>query len=531
MVFQFPFRPVKALLWILPCLILAGLARVQDRDTVFVGNSVFFTDADCYSRMSRVGLLLEQSWMPVRHHGFENHPGGVDSHATAPMDYCIALVGRALQSAGGWEQQQAMDCAGAWLGPVLGVLTALALSVFAVLGGGRAAWTGPWFFAVSPVLVHGTVLGRPDHQSLLVFLVALALGAEWMLVRRKERSASWAGMGGCAFGMALWVSWYEPLVLLGLTVVAWLVAAPVRFFSRERVWWIAGIAGVLGCAFMVEGTGFLGLGRLHDARQNWEFLKRWGGTIGELEGIGMRQVFGWLGWSLLLGPVVCGVRMKNRWTWAMAGATGVLLGLTLWQARWGYFLALGWALVLPEVFASFKRAWVACMVFLASLWPVAWEWDARLDPEGALAGQRMERLREAWLLRQMAETIRAEGGGVFLAPWWHSPALAYWSGAPGVAGSSHESIGGIVDASRFYLAAEHKDASDSVLKERGVRWVLSDDPGRLEASASTILGAQTPSRSLAYRLMRESGGVSGLRLRAQNDFFKLFEVEPVRVVP
>jgi hypothetical protein len=140
-------------------------------------------------------------------------------------------------------------------------------------------------------------------------------------------------------------------------------------------------------------------------------------------------------------------------------------------------------------------------------------------------------LREAWLLRQMAETIRAEGGGVFLAPWWHSPALAYWSGAAGVAGSSHESIGGIVDSSRFYLAPENGQESGRVLAERGVRWVVADDPGRVEFSAGTILGAQAPSRSMAYRLMRESGAVSGVRLRAQNDFFKLFEVEPVRVAP
>ena len=183
--------------------------------------------------------------------------------------------------------------------------------------------------------------------------------------------------------------------------------------------------------------------------------------------------------------------------------------------------------MLPEVLAPLRKQWVICVAFLASLWPLAWEWDARIDPDGPQARVRLERLREAFLLREMAEAIRSGGGGAFLAPWWHSPALAYWSGADGVAGSSHESIAGIVDTSRFYLGAD-TDA-EQVLKKRGVQWVLADDPERVAGSAGAILDQPVPPRSLAFRLMRESAGVSGYRLWAQNDFFKLFAVEPGRM--
>jgi hypothetical protein len=59
-------------------------------------------------------------------------------------------------------------------------------------------------FVVSPILVHGTELGRPDHQSLLLGLIGVALCAEWTLASADSRA--WSLVSGAAWGLALWVS-------------------------------------------------------------------------------------------------------------------------------------------------------------------------------------------------------------------------------------------------------------------------------------------------------------------------------------
>ena len=44
----------------------------------------------------------------------------------------------------------------------------------------RYRWVMLILYAISPILVHGTELGRPDHQSLLMLLVTIAICAEWV---------------------------------------------------------------------------------------------------------------------------------------------------------------------------------------------------------------------------------------------------------------------------------------------------------------------------------------------------------------
>src|SRR5262249_45564597 len=126
----------------------------------------------------------------------------------------------------------------------------------------------------------------------------------------------------------------------------------------------------------------------------------------------------------------------------------VTFALTLWQLRWGYFLAIAFALSLPWQFAAVRRPWIAWAIFLVALWPLARDWDEKLfpddHPELDLATKRSVLRVEAVRLREVAEAMRSADRRPFIAPWWLSPALAYWSGQPGVGGSSHESLPGIV---------------------------------------------------------------------------------------
>src|SRR4051794_17268212 len=81
-------------LFVLSVLIL--ITRCANYQDVFVGGEIYFVDADCYARMSRVRLVAEHPGTIVRHHDFENFPNGTTPHTTAPLDYLIVGLAAAL---------------------------------------------------------------------------------------------------------------------------------------------------------------------------------------------------------------------------------------------------------------------------------------------------------------------------------------------------------------------------------------------------------------------------------------------------
>ena len=155
---------------------------------------------------------------------------------------------------------------------------------------------------------------------------------------------------------------------------------------------------------------------------------------------------------------------------------------------------------LPWQLAIARRAWIAWPVFLLSLYPLAQDWDARLFPDDdKLQEHAMQRAEHA-ALRRFAEVIAAsEKGAAFLAPWWQSPALAYWSRHPGVAGSSHQSLPGIVDTARFFLADKPEEGA-TILKKCRVAWVLVDDAERMTTTSAALLGIESPDTPLGLIL-------------------------------
>jgi hypothetical protein len=112
----------------------------------------------------------------------------------------------------------------------------------------------------------------------------------------------------------------------------------------------------------------------------------------------------------------------------------------------------------------------------------------------------------------------------FLAVWWLSPALAYWSGQPAVAGSGHEGIQGIVDSARFFLSTDPLLARE-ILRMRRVRTVVASDSARAVENASQILGCTPPGGALAERLWQpEPGREWGLQGESNVVHFRLLRV-------
>jgi hypothetical protein len=495
------------ILLLLELVVIIGLVivtRCANYSDVFARNQINFVDADCFARMTRARLCFEHPGTIVRRHDFENFPIGTSPHTTAVFDYLIAGTAAALQP----FTNHALELAGAIVSPLLAIGLGIFLCWWTRRMQLRFRWGLLLLYALSPILAHGFALGRPDHQSLALALVAVALSGEWALAR--ESSPNWGLLAGGSWALAIWVSGYEPLILFALTIV---LRARTIFAPYRRTGWIA-FAIIIAFALMVE--------RRIPSAPGGEImagLKNWSGTIGELGHVPWASAawFQWCGWLLLLTPVLFW-RIRENPRWFMMVLLIATFLLTIWQARWAYFFTLLFAFIAPEILSALRNPIVARIGFAIALFPIAQAWDRTLSDEER--ARRSENKIELSELRSLAQTI----DGPFIAPWWFSPALTYWSRQPAVAGSSHESISGIIDSAKFF-AAEDGEVARAICARRGVKWVVSYDSERLAQNTAAILGTMIPSRALVYVLdQNPSGAPPFLHLSWQTGRFKSYRV-------
>ncbi len=423
---------------LLSALILA--TRCANYQDVLVAGNVYFVDADCYARMTRVQMVSEKPGLIIRHHPFENFPQGTTPHTTAPLDYLIVGLSLLLNP----FTIHSLDLAGAFVSPSLALLGGWFLWWWSVKF--RYRWVMLILYAISPILVHGTELGRPDHQSLVILLVAIAICAEWSSQTQQPANiaSAWWVTSAAAWALAIWVSTYEPLVLFLLLMGTVLVMNRRAAFARDRrAGWIL-FAVIIAIAFAVERRipSFAIL-------QSNGHLKNWARTIGELVHVSpMNPVWlNWCGYLLLITPILIWMSIRTPRNGAPGGRAVPIYVLlvatylfTVWQARWGYFFVLIFALALPALLVPVKSSAAVWIAFVLSMFPILRDWDERLWPNEAQLADRVERRIESAQIRDLSLNLRSPDVHPFLAPWWLSPSIAYWSGQPGVAGSSHESL-------------------------------------------------------------------------------------------
>ena len=523
-------------LWVggLLLLLLGTALRLHNLTTVLVGGHFYFVDADCYSRLSRVQLVLAQPGKAVRHQFFENWPEGVASHATAPMDYLIAGLERVLHW--GWPSggrlgalsESSLDLAGALISPLLGLGFGLFVWIWArgfrLQDGSKPLWwwAAPLLVAVSPPLVHASVFGRPDHQSLLVLLLAVGLATEQRL--SQKTTLAWAWAGGLCFGLALWVSLYEPLVLLGGLLVAGPCFWRHAWKSRARVHWVAALALPVCAGGWVDG-----LHLVLPESTSMELLQRWAATVGELrriEDLSVLSAWGSRLWACAPFGLWLAARRNGEGAWGWLFLLSLCTALSLWQLRWAPYWSLLLALSLPLALSRAGASPAVVVALLLAFIPVGMEWATMLFPDAHLRARRHLDRSELINARLAAERMRSGEVEPFLAVWWLSPALAYWSGQPAVAGSGHEGIEGIVDSARFFLCTDPVVARE-ILRARRVRNVVASDSARAVENASLILGQKPPENALAERLWRpEPGREWGLKGESNVVNFRLLRVLP-----
>jgi hypothetical protein len=394
-------------------------------------------------------------------------------------------------------------------------------------------------YAISPILVHGTELGRPDHQSLSMLLVMIAICAEWssrcdgpraIEVNRPylRTSRLWSIVSGIVWGLAIWNSAYESLVLFLLVmVVSALENRQALPKKSRRNGWLCFVLTV-AIALLIERR----MPSLAIFYSNAIF-KNWASTIGELAHVSPANPvwLRWCGYFLLIAPFLIWMGIRTR----RDGAHGVCAlpiyillvatyVLTIWQARWGYFFVLVFVLALPALLAPIKSHAAVWIAFVLSTVPILREWDERFWPNETQLASRVEQRIESAQIRDLALNLQSTETRPFLAPWWLSPSIAYWSGQPGVAGSSHESLSGIADSARFFLSEDLQTARE-ILKKRQAAWVLAYDTERVEQNSAAVLKEPLPPHPLCRVLDRTPGQAPPfLVFSAQNATCKLYRV-------
>ena len=520
---------------ILTALIVA--TRCANYQDVFCAGNIYFVDADCYARMTRVQMCAEKPGLIVRHHAFENFPKGTAPHTTAPLDYLILGLSFVLKPV----TAHTLDLAGAFVSPLLALVGGWFLWWWSRRMKFRYRWVTLIFYAISPILVHGTELGRPDHQSLLILLVTIAICAEWSLQdlettrapgdpicdsRIVWRLRTWALTSAVAWAIAIWVSAYEPLVLfLSVTGMTFLVSGRGLFARDRRAAWIV-FAAIIALGLLVERR-FPSLAIV----QSNAVFKKWAATIGELGHVLPTNAvwLRWCGYLILVAPFLIWICVRKRdggrktpvFVLALLVAT---YGLTIWQARWGYFFVLIFALALPALLAPIKSSAAVWTAVVLSMLPILRDWDEGLWPNEGQLASRVERRIEAVQIRDLAVGLRSPEVYPFLAPWWLSPSIAYWSGQPGIAGSSHESLNGIEESARFFLC-ENLQKPREILEKRHVAWVFAYDSDRVAQNSGAILNESLPLQPLCGVLDRTpSRAPPFLIFSAQSPACKVYRV-------
>jgi hypothetical protein len=498
---------------ILSALILA--TRCANYHDVFVDRNIYFLDADCYARMTRVRICAEHPGTVIRHHDFENFPSGTTPHTTAPLDYLILTLSILLKS----FTAQPLDLAGAIVSPLLALIAGWFLWWWSRRMKIRYRWAMLIFFAISPILAHGTALGRPDHQSLLMLLVTIGICAEWSL--QTEPSRSWSIVSAVVWAVASWVSLYEPLILLVLViVVAFVQDRQLLFNPQRRIGWIV-FGAIILVALLIERR----IPSLSIFQSNGIF-RNWSRSVGELAHVSPANPiwFAWSGYLIAVAPILIwwAFRKRSSLPVVIAVLLTVTFLLTTWQARWSYFFLSVFVISLPSLLAPFESRVAVWIALTLSSLPILRFWDAEIWPNDSQFAARIERRNESRLLRELAVTIRSDQIRAFLAPWWLSPSISYWSGQPGVAGSSHQSLAGIADSARVFLATDAQQARE-ILRDRHVEWVFAYDWDRVRQNSVQLLGP-APSRGQIGQILDRTPGQAPvfLTLSGQNGAAKLF---------
>ncbi|MCA8909631.1 MAG: hypothetical protein KDA64_17330 [Rhodospirillaceae bacterium] len=206
---------------------------------------------DTYSRMVRVvQLWTSGSW-------YDSHidriwPDGLTSHWTRPMDALIILVSLPIMLAR--PAAEALHLGGWFIGPVLQVATVVVIvaGLRGLLRSSELFFTAAAFVFVAPIY-HNFFPGRPDHNSVFIFTIAVTIVCLAHLFIRGPERLRWAWLLGACLAFAVWANMSALLLAFAVPVVLgvrWLVSGGA--WMRANLTVAAGAALGMAVALLLE---------------------------------------------------------------------------------------------------------------------------------------------------------------------------------------------------------------------------------------------------------------------------------------
>jgi hypothetical protein len=262
-------------------------------------------DADSFMHWRLVERALNGEGVRIRWMNEDNAPYGRMNEWTSPMTILGVGLVRAAEAFGGMSRSQALEWAGLWLGPLVGLASLAALGWLGWRTGGwplAACWMVAW-----PVLedvIQITRFGRTDHLNFHQLLFICVIGG--CLACARQPSVLGGALVGLASAVAMWSAGSE--LLPALALVAALAVYETGWLKQEsgrkmfwRGFWIVGLAGTTA-AWLFEFWPHVWHGRL-------EFISIWhvglwviGGCL--VECLTRRQFDGMTKWMAIGGAVL-----------------------------------------------------------------------------------------------------------------------------------------------------------------------------------------------------------------------------------
>jgi len=210
-----------------------------------------------------------------------------------------------------------------------------------------------------------------------------------------------------AWGLAIWVSAYEPLVLFGIVVAVSLSQDRRAFLAKSRrTGWISFALIIVGAALIERRIPSMSISSPN------EIFNNWARTVGELAHVSPLNPiwFSWTGYMIAVAPLLIWFALRRRNGDGLGQRIPPLIivlliasyFLTIWQARWAYFFVSIFATALPSLLDSIKSRTAVWIAFVMSIFPILRDWDARLWPNEIEYARRIEQRNESVQLRDLS---------------------------------------------------------------------------------------------------------------------------------
>jgi hypothetical protein len=216
-------------------------------------------DPDSFTRLLRVGTLVDTGrWFDVLEPRL-NAPAGLASHWTRPLEVLLILLALPLVPFVGWHS--GLYWAGFAVSPLLAWVTFPVFARAADPIAGKALRPVVMVALLAqPAFLNYALPGRVDHHMLLLLLFIVLLGSGVRLVAAPESRRLGRGVG-LMVGLGLWISIEFAVVAAVVTStlgVLWLWEGRPWAQTGARVFGVAS-ATVAGAVLLERGVGSLAL--------------------------------------------------------------------------------------------------------------------------------------------------------------------------------------------------------------------------------------------------------------------------------